>query len=171
MEAFQSFKLAVITAKGIEWEWQPVTLHTREHLIHWFYIEHAVFQKGSWGGNKYAIQAKPFLPHMPPRQKMEAGMRGRLYNEQCKDSFQSSDLTCEKQCISGTSCSLHIMTQIIGSLMGSLALSVQPATPFWRTGEHRINLGLLGRAVKHGMHPKDISSTSRCVSLSLSLFF
>lgn len=52
MEAFQSFKLAVITAKGKEWEWQHVTLHTWEHLIHWFYIEHAVFQKGSWGGNK-----------------------------------------------------------------------------------------------------------------------
>lgn len=48
MEAFQSFKLAVITAKGIEWEWQHVTLHTQEHLIHWFYIEHAAFQKGSW---------------------------------------------------------------------------------------------------------------------------
>ena len=67
MEAFQSFKLAVITAKGKEWEWRHVTLHTREHLIHWFYIEHAAFkkkkkekekekkkkkEKGSRGGNK-----------------------------------------------------------------------------------------------------------------------
>lgn len=61
-------------------------------------------------------------------------MRGRLYNEHCEDSFQSSAMTCEKQCISGTSCGLHIMTEIIGSLMGSLALSIQPTTPFRRTG-------------------------------------
>lgn len=61
------------------------------------------------------------------------------------------------------------MTQIIGSLMGSLASSVQPATPFWgRWGKHGINLCLLGRAGKQGMHPKDVFSTSQ--SLSLSLF-
>ena len=108
---------------------------------------------------------------MLPRQGMEAGMRGWLYYEQCLDSFQSSALTCERQFISGTSCSLHIMTQIIGSLMGSLALSFQSAVPFWARGEHRINLCLLGRAVKHEMHPKDILSTSESLSLSLSLSF
>lgn len=53
--------------------------------------------------------------------------------------------------------------------MGSLALSVTPATPFWRTGKHGINLCHLGRAIKDEMHPKDILSTSQC--LPQSLFF
>jgi len=61
-------------------------------------------------------------------------MRGRPGNERRrKTPSPSSDLTCEERRIGGTSCSLHVMTRIIGSLMGSLALSVQPATPYWRT--------------------------------------
>lgn len=73
------------------------------------------------------------------------------------------------------SCSLHIMTQIIGSLMGGLALSVQPRNAILRTGEHGINLCLLGRAVKKKTQKKTTRDASKghlihiAVSLSPSL--
>lgn len=63
-------------------------------------------------------------------------MKGRLCGEQpYKTLFQSSDLTCEKQWLGGTSCSLRIMTQIIGSLMGSVAL--EDSAPQHHEGEDR----------------------------------
>lgn len=63
-------------------------------------------------------------------------MKGRLCGEQpYKTLFQSSDLTCEKQRLGGTSCSLRIMTQIIGSVMGSVAL--EDSAPQHHEGEEK----------------------------------
>ena len=60
--------------------------------------------------------------------------------------------------------------------MGGLALSVQPRNAILRTGEHGINLCLLGRAVKRKKKQKNARDASRghlihiAVSLSPSLF-